>query len=129
MLTTLHRLYALRPPWPWLSRSAVVAGRSLALILTACQSSGPRHAQDALAGQPRELWDTEPAADWLGALPVGNGRLGAMVHGGVEREVLQLNEDTVWAGGPQHNVDPSLKPYLEQITELVFANRHEEAQA
>src|SRR5690625_6611993 len=52
-----------------------------------------------------------------------------MVHGGVEREVLQLNEDTVWAGGPQNNVDPSLKPYLEQITELVFANRHEEAQA
>src|SRR5690625_7152616 len=52
-----------------------------------------------------------------------------MVHGGVVLEVLQLNEDTVWAGGPQNNVDPSLKPYLEQITELVFANRHEEAQA
>lgn len=129
MLTTLHRLYALRPRWPWLTRSAVVACLSLALILTACQSSSPRQEQDALAVQPLELWYTEPAADWLGALPVGNGRLGAMVHGGVEREVLQLNEDTVWAGGPQNNVDPSLKPYLEQITELVFANRHEEAQA
>src|SRR5690625_6681817 len=129
MRTTLHRLYALRPPWPWLTRSAVVACLSLALILTACHSSSPRQEQDALAVQPLELWYTEPAADWLGALPVGNGRLGAMVHGGVEREVLQLNEDTVWAGGPQNNVDPSLKPYLEQITELVFANRHEEAQA
>ncbi len=47
-----------------------------------------------------ELWYTQPAKKWLEALPVGNGRLGAMVFGGVEAERVQLNEDTVWAGPP-----------------------------
>src|SRR5690625_7646654 len=84
MLTTLHRLYALRPPWPWLTRSAGVACLTLALILTACQSSSPRQVQDALAVPPLDLWYTEPAADWLGALAVGKGRMGARVHGGVD---------------------------------------------
>src|SRR6202163_2144406 len=46
------------------------------------------------------LWYKQPAAIWTDALPVGNGRLGAMVFGGVEIERLQLNEDTLWAGGP-----------------------------
>src|SRR5690625_6675414 len=73
------------------------------------------------------LWYTEPAADWLGALPVGNGRLGAMVHGGVEREVLQLNEDTVWAGGPRNNLAPRLRRYREQIPGLGLANGQEKA--
>jgi len=47
-----------------------------------------------------KLWYTEPAADWLEALPIGNGRLGAMVFGDVENEQLQLNEESVWAGPP-----------------------------
>ena len=46
------------------------------------------------------LWYTQPAAEWTQALPIGNGRLGAMVYGGVEQEHLQLNEDTLWSGGP-----------------------------
>ena len=55
------------------------------------------HAQP---GNPLELWYDEPATQWTEALPVGNGRLGAMVFGGPEEERLQLNEDTLWAGGP-----------------------------
>jgi alpha-L-fucosidase 2 len=46
------------------------------------------------------LWYRAPAKKWTEALPVGNGRLGAMVFGGPEREQLQLNEDTLWGGGP-----------------------------
>lgn len=52
------------------------------------------------------LWYRQPAKQWVEALPVGNGRLGAMVFGGVTSERLQLNEDTLWSGGPKnwHNV-------------------------
>ena len=49
---------------------------------------------------PLTLWYRAPASEWVGALPVGNGRLGAMVFGGVVHERLQLNEDTLWSGRP-----------------------------
>ena len=45
-----------------------------------------------------KLWYSEPAKQWFEALPVGNGRLGAMIYGGIEGEHIQLNEDTVWSG-------------------------------
>ena len=54
---------------------------------------------------PRPTGPT-PRAEWVRALPVGNGRLGAMVFGGVVHERLQLNEDTLWAGGPYDPVNP-----------------------
>ena len=53
-----------------------------------------------------ELWYDAPAREWTEALPIGNGRLGAMVFGGAERERLQLNEDTLWTGGPYSQVNP-----------------------
>ena len=62
---------------------------------------------DGVAGPPESamtLWYTRPAGQWVEALPVGNGRLGAMVFGDLNRERIQLNEDTLWAGGPY---DPS----------------------
>src|SRR5690554_41956 len=103
---------------------------AMLIALSACQPAGTQPAvTEGSNAQPLELWYTEPATAWTEALPLGNGRLGAMVFGGIEREVLQLNEDTVWAGGPQNNVKPSLKPHLEKVAELVLANRHEEAQA
>ena len=54
-----------------------------------------------------KLWYTAPASAWTHALPVGNGRLGAMVFGGTGRERLQLNEDTLWAGGPYDPTNPA----------------------
>jgi hypothetical protein len=57
------------------------------------------HAETA-AAQPLLLWYRQPAGKWVEALPLGNGRLGAMVFGGVPEEHLQLNEDTLYAGGP-----------------------------
>jgi alpha-L-fucosidase 2 len=47
------------------------------------------------------LWYRQPAQQWVEALPIGNGRLGAMVFGGVRAERLQLNDDTLWSGGPR----------------------------
>jgi alpha-L-fucosidase 2 len=91
----------------------------------------------AASGQPLgdpstgdlRLWYDEPAGtDWLRALPIGNGRLGAMVFGNVETETLQLNEDTVWAGGPYDSSNPAGAGALPEIQRLVFENRWQEAQ-
>ncbi|SDD69654.1 glycosyl hydrolase family 95 catalytic domain-containing protein [Glycomyces harbinensis] len=75
------------------------------------------------------LWYDEPAGtDWLRALPVGNGRLGAMVFGNSASERLQLNEDTVWAGGPHDYANPAGADALQQIRQLVFADQWGQAQ-
>jgi alpha-L-fucosidase 2 len=75
-----------------------------------------------------KLWYPRPAAEWLEALPVGNGRLGAMVFGGVDGERLQLNEDTLWAGGPHDYTNPAALAALPAIRQLVFDERWQEAQ-
>ncbi|MEU6721288.1 glycoside hydrolase N-terminal domain-containing protein [Nonomuraea sp. NPDC046802] len=76
------------------------------------------------------LWYDEGAGtDWLRALPIGNGRLGAMVFGNVDTERLQLNEDTVWAGGPYDQSNPRGAAALGQIRQLVFQNQWSQAQA
>jgi alpha-L-fucosidase 2 len=56
-----------------------------------------------------KLWYNRPAAQWVEALPVGNGRLGAMVFGNPRREMIQLNENTVWGGQPNRNDNPDAK--------------------
>ena len=67
------------------------------------------------------LWYRRPAASWNEALPVGNGRLGAMLFGGVEREHLQLNEETLWTGGPYDPVVPGAGAALPEVRRLLFA--------
>ncbi|WP_438445952.1 glycoside hydrolase family 95 protein [Gorillibacterium sp. sgz5001074] len=74
------------------------------------------------------LWYTSPAAVWNEALPVGNGRLGAMVFGGTAKERLQLNEDSVWYGGPRNRNNPDALPNLPRIRELILGGRLREAQ-
>ena len=59
-----------------------------------------------------KLWYTTPAKEWVEALPLGNSKLGVMVFGGVAQEVLQLNEETMWGGGPYKNPDfDNASPY------------------
>ena len=67
------------------------------------------------------LWYTGPALEWVHALPVGNGRLGAMVFGGIRRERLQLNEDTLWSGGPRDWNNPQARTILPEVRQLVLA--------
>ena len=74
------------------------------------------------------LWYRKPAAGWLEALPIGNGRLGAMVFGGVETERLQLNEENIWAGGPHNYTNPDGLAALPEIRQLVFEDKWSEAQ-
>ncbi|WP_327003822.1 glycoside hydrolase N-terminal domain-containing protein [Dactylosporangium sp. NBC_01737] len=76
------------------------------------------------------LWYEQGAGtDWLRALPIGNGRLGAMVFGNVDVERLQLNEDTVWAGGPYDSSNPAGAGSLAEIRRLVFQNQWSQAQS
>jgi len=74
------------------------------------------------------LWYRRPATEWVEALPVGNGRLGAMVWGGLAHERLQLNEDTLYAGGPYNADSPEGLAALPRVRELVFAGRYAEAE-
>ncbi|MDD9267125.1 glycoside hydrolase family 95 protein [Paenibacillus sp. GCM10023248] len=76
----------------------------------------------------RRIWFRKPAAEWDEALPLGNGRLGAMVFGSVHNERIQLNEDSLWYGGPRDRHNPDAAAYLPRIRELVFAGRPKEAE-
>ncbi len=85
-----------------------------------------------IAQQPtktHKLWYTQPATSWNEALPIGNGRLAAMVFGGVEKEQLQLNEETIWAGKPHNNVIDSHSYHIAEIRKMLFNKQYAEAQA
>src|SRR5437899_2285388 len=118
----------------------IVAFAALTLALSHAQQ--PRYVESAnsasaFAGEftgeapppeePLSLWYRRPARQWVEALAIGNGRLGAMVFGGLDRERLQLNEDTLWAGGPYDPANPDAPQYLPEARRLVFAGKYAEA--
>jgi alpha-L-fucosidase 2 len=75
-----------------------------------------------------KLWYNKPAQQWTEALPVGNGRLGAMVFGGVENEQVQLNEDTLWAGNPIERDRVGAYKHLAEARNLIFEGKYAEGQ-
>ncbi|HEY5504590.1 MAG TPA: glycoside hydrolase family 95 protein, partial [Sedimentisphaerales bacterium] len=77
--------------------------------------------------EPLSLWYRQPAIKWEEALPVGNGRIGAMVFGHITSEKLQLNEDTLWGGGPYDPVNPQAKAALPQVRQLIFDGKYSDA--
>jgi alpha-L-fucosidase 2 len=96
---------------------------------TAVARAGAVAPPQVLAANDMALWYDEPAgADWLRALPIGNGRVGAMVFGNVDTERLQLNEDTVWAGGPYDSANSRGAANLAEIRRRVFADQWTQAQ-
>ena len=66
------------------------------------------------------LWYQQPASAWVEALPVGNGRLGAMVFGGIQEERIKFNEDTLWSGGPKDWNNPEARTVLPEVRRLVL---------
>jgi len=104
----------------------------LLVLLAVALATGGCHAS-AGAGRPAEpaalriLWYDAAAAEWYEALPVGNGRLGAMVHGSVGEEHLQLNEDTLYAGEPGPVGAVPIHRYVDEAFALVRAGKYEEA--
>ncbi|QEC66345.1 glycoside hydrolase family 95 protein [Panacibacter ginsenosidivorans] len=83
----------------------------------------------AQTNQALKLWYNKPAgATWENALPVGNGRLGAMIYGNVDTETVQLNEHTLWSGSPNRNDNPLALDSLAIIRKLIFDGKQKEAE-
>lgn len=79
--------------------------------------------------QDLKLWYKQPAVKWTEALPIGNGRMGAMLFGGVENDRIQFNEETLWSGEPRKYSRPGAYKYLDSIRGLLFAGKQKEAEA
>jgi alpha-L-fucosidase 2 len=75
-----------------------------------------------------KLWYEKPASKWEEALPVGNGRLGAMIYGGTSEDHIQFNEETLWTGGPHDYSNEGAYKYLGKIRELIWQGKQEEAE-
>ncbi|AJP72734.1 glycoside hydrolase family 95 protein [Sphingomonas hengshuiensis] len=109
---------------PLLSRRAAIkAGTGVALATALPVRAAPAAADSNL------LWYEAPASEWVQALPLGNGRLGAMVFGGIASERIQLNEDSFFAGSPYDGTNPRAGAGLPRVRELVWAGQYQEAQA
>lgn len=104
------------------------AGGALAGGFSTGASAATTPAEGGTDPNPMTLWYRRPAEEWLEALAVGNGRLGAMVFGGVSTEHLQLNEDSIWAGGPHDYADPDAHTVVEEIRSLINEEKWLEAQ-
>lgn len=94
------------------------------LILLFCFAAATAKAQ-----QPLKLWYKQPADKWTEALPLGNGRLGAMVFGRAEEELIHLNEETLWSGGPANlNPNPQAPEFLPKVREALFRGDYKTAE-
>ena len=109
------------------SLCAVLA--ALLFCLSACAPEPEGTAGQTRMPGPDRLWYRQPAVDWNEALPVGNGRLGAMVFGYPGREKLQLNEETLWAGSPVDNNNPAALEALPLIRRALFEGDYAQASA
>ncbi|MGC8638377.1 MAG: glycoside hydrolase family 95 protein [Isosphaeraceae bacterium] len=110
----------------------IILGNALQLILligtASIQAGAPEiNSKARPAEQALCLWYRRPAGAWLEALPLGNGRLGAMVFGGVLSERIPLNDDTLWSGGPKDCDNPQALKMLPEIRRLIFAGKFAQA--
>src|SRR3954464_10250665 len=134
--------------WRRIAGACLAGSAVVGVVIAATQApASPRLAGEAPApASALSLWYRSPASDhpllpvaalresrqaataeWVRALPVGNGRLGAMVFGGVVNERLQLNEDTLWAGRPYDPVNPDAKNALPRVRRLLAERKYAEA--
>jgi len=106
--------------------------KSSNLILVLCSISLLSLTSPQLSSQEKpsgmRIWFTRPAEDWNDALPVGNGKLGAMIFGGIEKEHLELNESSVWTGGPRWDANPNALKTLPEVRKLLFLGKYREAE-
>jgi alpha-L-fucosidase 2 len=84
---------------------------------------------NSVIAQDLKLWYNKPATKWVEALPIGNGRIGGMVFGGVEQDHIQFNEETLWTGEPRSYSRPGAYKYLDTIRQLLFEGKQKEADA
>lgn len=91
----------------------------VAIMMICCL---PQYASDL------KLWYSQPASQWVEALPVGNSGMGAMIYGDVDKEHIQLNEETFWGGSPYNNNNKDGIEHLQEIRELILSGKEKEAE-
>jgi alpha-L-fucosidase 2 len=101
--------------------------RAILLVIVLMVGLSGARALAATAADGLVLWYTKPAEKWVEALPIGNGRLGAMVFGGTERERIQMNEDAIWDGYRRDPANPAALKALPEVRRLLFENKNDEA--
>jgi alpha-L-fucosidase 2 len=108
-------------------RPIVLAAVVIVAATFVAASSGSRHAAGPLSQPARDasdpvvkIWYTHPADKWENALPVGNGRLGAMVFGKTDEEEIQINDDTYWSGGPYSTTVKGGSQALPEVRQAIF---------
>ncbi|MFL6255771.1 MAG: glycoside hydrolase N-terminal domain-containing protein, partial [Pyrinomonadaceae bacterium] len=111
-------------PFEWRPRSASVPALLLLLALV-CRASAVHAAADA---SDLLVWFDAPAREFTQSLPLGNGRLGALVFGGVAEERVVLNESSLWSGSPQEADRPDAAKYLPEIRRLLLEGKNVEAE-
>src|SRR5688572_12473460 len=94
------------------------AGIVFQCLVTACYGQS----------QPLKLWYEQSAGKWTEALPIGNGRIGAMIFGGAERDRIQFNEETLWTGEPRNYSRAGAARYLDTLRQLLFDGKQKEAE-
>jgi alpha-L-fucosidase 2 len=111
-------------PFKITRRTVLLGGAAvpLASLSASANARTPGAPNDAL-----RLWYEQPALRWEEALPIGNGRFGAMIFGRVGQERLQLNEDTLWAGSPYTPDNPDALTALPEVRKLLFEGKYKEA--
>jgi len=109
------------------SRRALAAVAALAVFLSVPAGALAQEKAESASDPATRLWYAHPAAKWENALPVGNGRMGAMVFGKTEEEEIQLNEETYWSGGPYSTVVRGGNKVLPEIQKLVFEGNYKMA--
>ena len=93
----------------------------IAALLISCWATAQK-------GGKLKMWYDKPAGVWNEALPVGNGRLAAMVFGDPSNEKLQMNESTFWSGGPSRNDNPESLSALDSVRQYIFAGNYRRAE-
>ena len=95
---------------------AVLAGVGLVSCVNPALADGK--------ARPLVLWYRQPAREWIEALPIGNGRMGAMVFGKPDHERIQLNDNTLWDGHPQDTTNPEALKHLPEVRRLLFEGKN-----
>lgn len=110
--------------------ACLLVGTTLATTVeTAATTTIHQSAERPTSLSDLKLWYNKPAEKWVEALPIGNGRIGAMIYGNPTNETFQLNEETIWGGSPHNNTNPKAKEALPRIRQLIFEGKNSEAQA
>jgi len=114
------------------SRNPIAFVLAFCLIISGCVTEPTKQVNhnrlDTEDFSGMKLWYQQPAKEWTEALPVGNGRLGAMIFGGVKDENIQFNEDTLWTGGPHEYQHSGAVAYLPVVRKLLFEGKQREAE-